>query len=72
MADGGVGLYPSGLTGVDLFGCPVPRHELLEAGHFVVCDAGENPAKPGFGIYLVHAGGFDERVGYGRSFTAAL
>jgi hypothetical protein len=44
--------YPSGLTGVDLFGCPVPRHEILEAGHFVVCDAGENPAKPGLEIWL--------------------
>ena len=36
--------YPSGLTGVDLFGRPVPGHEFFEAGHFLVCDAGKNPA----------------------------
>jgi len=64
--------YPCGLTGVDLFGCPVPRHEILEAGHLVVCDAGENPAKPGLWIDVVHAGGLDERVGDDRCFSAAL
>jgi hypothetical protein len=37
-------LYPSGLTGVDLFGSPVPWHEFFEAGHLVVCNALENPA----------------------------
>jgi len=37
-------VYPSGLTGVDLFGRPVPGHEFFEAGHFLVCDAGKNPA----------------------------
>lgn len=36
--------YPSGLTGVNLFSRPVPRHEFVEAGHLVVRDTGENPA----------------------------
>ena len=64
--------HTSGLTGVDLWGCPVPRHEPLEAGHFVVCDAGENPAKPGLWIDLVHAGGLAEGVGDGRGLSATF
>jgi hypothetical protein len=52
--------YPSGLTGVDLFGRPVPGHEFVEADHFLVCDAGKNPANPSFGVNLVHATGFNE------------
>ena len=54
--------YASGLTGVDLFSRPVPRHEVIEAVDLVICDAGENPAKPCFGIDTVHAAGLDERI----------
>ena len=73
LADGWTGpAYASGLTGVDLLGRPVPGHEIVEAVHLVVCDAGEDPAKPGLWIDVVHPGGFDERVGDGGSFTAAL
>ena len=31
------------MTGVDLFGCPVPGHEVFETIHLVVCDAFEDP-----------------------------
>jgi transposase InsO family protein len=65
-------LYASGLTGVDLFGRPTPGHEVFEAGHFMVCDAGEDPGQPGFRIDLVHAASLDECVGDGRCFTAAF
>ena len=51
--------YASGLTGVDLFWRPVPWHEVFELGHFIVCDAGEDPAQPSFEIDLVHATGLD-------------
>lgn len=64
--------YPSGLTGVDLFCCPAPRHEVVQTVHLVVCDAGEDPAQPGFRIDLVHAAGFDERVGDGSGIAAAF
>jgi len=64
--------YPSGLTGVDLFGRPVPRHEVFELGHFMVSDAREDPGQPRFGVDLVHATGFSERVGDSRSIAAAL
>jgi len=72
-AAGGQGRpYPSGLTGVDLFCCPAPRHEVVQTVYFVVCDAGEDPAQPGFRIDLVHAAGFDERVGDGSGIAAAF
>ena len=64
--------YPSGLTGLDLFWRPVPRHEVFDLGHFLVCDARENPSQPGFRIDLVHAASLDEGVGDGRCFTAAF
>jgi hypothetical protein len=54
--------YPSGLTGVDLFGRPVSGHEFVEAGHFLVCDAGKNRAEPSVGVDLVYATGFNEGV----------
>lgn len=65
-------VYASGLTGVALFGRPIPRHEVVEAGHFVLCDAREHPAKPSFRFDVVHAAGFDERVCDGGSIAAAL
>ena len=65
-------VYPSGLTGVDLLRCPVPAHQFVDMGHFVICDAGEDPAQPGFGIDIVHAAGFNERIGDGCGVSAAL
>jgi len=38
----------------------------------MISDTGEDPAKPSFRIDLVHAAGFDERVGDSSGFTAAL
>ena len=67
--DGG---YPSGLTGVDLLRRPVPGHQFVDMGHFVICDACEEPAQPGFGIDTVHAAGFDERVGDCGRVAASL
>lgn len=64
--------YPSGLTGVDLFSGPFPRHQFINVGHFVICDAGQNPTQPGFWIDTVHAAGLNERVGDCGSITAAL
>lgn len=64
--------YPSGLTGVDLLRCPVPGHQFVNMGHFVICDAGEDPAQPGFGIDTVHAAGFNERIGDGCGVSAPL
>ena len=64
--------HTSGLTGVDLFCCPAPRHEVVQTVHLVVCNAGENPAQPGFRIDLVHAAGFDERIGDGCGIAAAF
>lgn len=52
IADHRLSCVSSGLTGVDLFWHPVPGHEFVEAGHFVVCDAREDPSQPGFGIDL--------------------
>lgn len=64
--------YPSGLTGVDLFGLPIPRHEIIETVHFVVCDTDEDPVEPGFGIDLVHAAVLNEGVGDGSDVTTAF
>ena len=64
--------YPSGLTGVDLLSRPVPGHQLVDMGHFVICDTGQNPTKPRLGIDTVHAAGFNERIGDCCGVTAAL
>jgi hypothetical protein len=64
--------YPSGLTGVDLFWRPVPRHEVFELGHLLIGDVREDPSQPRFGIDLVHAAGLNEGVGDGRCFAAAF
>ncbi len=64
--------YPSGLTGVDLFCLPIPGHEVVEAVHFMIRDAGENPAEPGFRIDTVHAASLNKRVGDCSGIAAAL
>ena len=65
-------LYASGLTGVDLFSDPVPGHQFIDVGHFVICDTRQNPTQPGFWIDTVHAAGLNEGIGNGSSVTAAL
>ncbi len=64
--------YASGLTGVDLFSRPVPRHEVIEAVDLMICDAGENPAKSCFGIDTVQAAGLNERISDGSSVAASF
>ena len=64
--------YPSRLTGVDLFSDPVPRHQFIDVGHFVICDTRQNPTQLRLGIDTVHAAGLNEGIGNGSSVTAAL
>ena len=68
----GDGRYASGLTGVDLFSCPIPGHEVINAVHFMICDTGEDPAKPCFGIDTIHAAGLNKGVCDCSGIAAAL
>ena len=64
--------YASGLAAVDLFCGEVPGHEVFDAAGFVVLQALEHPGQPCFRIDAIHAGSFDQGVGHGRGFAAAL
>ena len=41
----------------------VPRHELIEAVDFVVCDALQDPAQPGLRVDAIEFGGLDQGEG---------
>jgi len=57
---------------LDPIDLPVPGQQLVELLDVVIVEAGEHVGEPRLRIDLVEAGGLDQRVHHGGTFTTAI